>query len=122
VLLNAHGGGSSWLHSTMTTLLAGHPMKLTSPKCWGPCCNRAAHLPIASSVLSSGTLALPHNANPQLLSMTPSCLQNQCHIDDSYTTKFGCQCKATSRTQLLYAELKGNTSQKTSRQWWCDKP
>lgn len=25
-----------------------------------------------------------HSANPQLLPMTPSCLQNQCHMGDSY--------------------------------------
>lgn len=28
---------------------------------------------------------------PQLLSMIPLSLQNQYHLDDSYTTKFGCQ-------------------------------
>jgi hypothetical protein len=44
--------------------------------------------------ISSGTPALPHSGKHQLLSMSPSCLQDQYHLGDSCTTKFSCQCKA----------------------------
>jgi hypothetical protein len=39
----------------------------------------------------SGTPALPRSAKAKLFSMILSCLQNQYHVGDSYTTKFSCQ-------------------------------
>lgn len=38
----------------------------------------------ASPGLSSGTWAMPDSDKPQLLSMSPSCLQNQYYLGDSY--------------------------------------
>lgn len=74
-------------------VLGGHPMALASPHCWGLCCNWAVPSPLASPGLYSGTPALSHSAKPQPLSMTPSCLQNQHPLGDSYTTKLSCQHK-----------------------------
>lgn len=57
-----------------------------------PCCNWATLSPIASSPgLSSGIPALAHSLKPQLLYMTPSCLQKPGRPGDSHPTKFSCQ-------------------------------
>lgn len=48
-----------------------------------------------------------HRIKPQLLSITPSCLQIQYHLHDSYTTKFSTvkdTTLATYGTQLKCAE------------------
>ena len=58
--------GSGWLHSTAAAVLGGHPMVMTSPKCWVSC-NWAA----LSLIASLGSL---HGAKLQLLCMTPSIL------------------------------------------------
>lgn len=102
--------GSGWLHSTAVADFGGHPMVLASPKCWVFCYNWAAHSPLLGSlhgakpqllcmtlsVLSLQLLLWLHlhqwpllaspGVKPQLLSMAPSCLQNQYHQGDSYTT------------------------------------
>jgi hypothetical protein len=48
-----------------------------------------------------------HSAEPQLLSMTPSCFQNQYHLGDSYTLSSPAAARGTtlaiSGTQLLCA-------------------
>lgn len=52
---------------------------------------------------TSGTPDTTYTVKPQLLSVTPSCLQTQNHLGDSDITKFGCQ-HAASRSQLVYAD------------------
>lgn len=91
--------GSNWVHFTAAAVLGGPPMVLTSKNAGVSCCNWAALLPVASSGLSSWCQAsiLPttfqtrgfhcysscaftsglSSARLQLLSMTPSHLQNQ---------------------------------------------
>jgi hypothetical protein len=41
-----------------------------------------------------------YQTKPQLLSMTPSYLQNQEHLGDVYTAMFGCQCEVQPWTPL----------------------
>jgi hypothetical protein len=52
-----------------------------------------------------------HSAKPQLLSMTPSSLQNQYHLDDSYTLP---GLSSISGTQLLSALRKDFPEEFTS--------
>jgi hypothetical protein len=42
-----------------------------------------------------------HSAKPQLLTMTPSCLQNQYHLADFYTLPTAAAAQAISGTKLL---------------------
>jgi hypothetical protein len=63
-----------------------------------------------------------HSAEPQLLCMTASCLQNQYHLGDSYTLPSPTTAQGTtlaiSGTCVLSASvLSKNTSQKMSPQW-----
>lgn len=44
-----------------------------------------------------------HSAKPQLFFMIPSCIQNQQHLGDSYTTKFSCQLKVQPRLPLEHS-------------------
>jgi hypothetical protein len=61
--------GSVWLHFIPDAILGSFLMILSSPNARAFCCRWAALSPIASPDLSSGTQALPHSAEPQLLSM-----------------------------------------------------
>ena len=50
------------------------------------------------------SLLASHSAEPQLLSMTPACSQNQSHLADSYT-KLGCQRKVQPQLPLKHRTL-----------------
>jgi hypothetical protein len=51
-------------------------------------CTATGTLNADISIISSGTPALPHSGKHQLLSMSPSCLQDQYHLNDSCTTSY----------------------------------
>jgi len=88
-------------------MLGDHPMVLASPICWclplklgftshklSSWCQASTPLhdsfsPGPSTATEGAPSPMPsmasHSAELQLLSMTPSCLQNQYHLGDSYT-------------------------------------
>lgn len=97
--------GFGWLHFITAAVLDGYPIVLTSPKC-----NWTALSPIVSLELSSGSPTLPHS-EASLLSMTPSCLQNQDHQCDSYSqVQLPAQGTnlAASGTQLLCTNFRNH--------------
>lgn len=60
------------LHSMAVAMLGGSPMVLVFPKFWILLCNCSVFSPTASASFSSGTLAPPDSARPQIFSMTSS--------------------------------------------------
>ena len=102
---------------TAAAVLGGHLMVLASPKqCITPSIpghqlQLRLHLHQCPSMAS-------HSAKPQLLCVTPSCLQNQYHLGDPYTlpspTAAGVQLWLSLEHSLFV--LSGNTSQKMSSQ------
>ncbi|KAL6057987.1 hypothetical protein STEG23_015855 [Scotinomys teguina] len=57
-----------------------------------------------------------HSAEPQLLSMTPSCLQNQYHLGDSHTTPSPAANTSLSEEEEFGAEAQGKNMKKERKQ------
>ena len=76
--------GSRCLYSTAAAALGGHLMVLASPKhCMTP--SALGHQLQLRLHFHQWPSMASHSAKPQLLCVTPSCLQNQYHLDDPYT-------------------------------------
>jgi hypothetical protein len=107
--------GTSWLHSIVAAVLGGHHMVLASTIHWSLLLQLGCtftnslswtlfmvlqFLFMISSVLEfqlilrlhlhQWLLLASHSAKPRLLSMTPSCLQNQYYLGDFYIPNLGC--------------------------------
>jgi hypothetical protein len=101
-----HPLGFRCLYSTTAAVLGGHLMVLAPPKhCMTP--SVLGHQLQVRLHLHQWPSMDSHSAKPQLLSVTPSCLQNQYHLGDSYTLPSPAAAQGTtlaiSGTQPLYA-------------------
>jgi hypothetical protein len=97
--------GSGWLHSTAAAGLGGHSIVLASPKLleYLAATGLATFSPITVPGLSSGIAAWPPSAKPQPLFTTPSCLQNQDHLGDSYTATLSSQQEVQLQPSLEHS-------------------